>query len=192
MSEDAAAVERSALSVIRESKALAYATGAVTLLAGIVLLLWPHRTLTVVARLSGLLLLIVGLSDVIDAVSNHRRQRYWGLLTIRGLLNVATGVALVVWPGITVGVLVWLIGLDLVLTGVLGLVIRGQAPPELRSVLLSRSVVTIAFGVAVMVWPHATVAVVAFIVGLVLTVTGLVLLWTGRQLSKLRVQVIEV
>lgn len=192
MSEDAAAVERSALSVIRESKALAYSTGAITLFAGIVLLFWPDRTITVVARLTGLLLLIVGLSDVIDSISNHRRQPYWGLMAFRGLLNVATGVALVVWPGITLGVVVWLIGLDLVLTGVLGLVIRGQAPPELRSVLLSRSLITIAFGVAVMVWPHATLAVVAFIVGLLLAVTGLVLLWSGRQLSKLSVQVIEV
>lgn len=186
------AEERSALSVLRESRALAYSTGAISLAAGLILLLWPDRTLTVVARLTGLLLLIVGLGDVIDTISNHRKGSYWGLLLFRGLVNVATGVALVVWPGITLSVVIWLVGLDMVLTGILGLVVRGQAPPEYKSVLLTRSLVTIAFGVAVMAWPHATLAVVAFIVGALLVATGLLLLWSGRQLSKLSGRVIEV
>ena len=178
------AEDRSAVDVVRESKLLAYTVGAVTLVAGLVLLFWPDRTFTVVARLSGVLLVVVGVSDLLDTFRNHRGGSYWVLLLLRALINLAFGFALVFWPGPTVHVLVWLVGLDLVLAGILGLIVRGQMPEEFRSGTLGRSVLTIAFGVALMVWPHATVSVVAFLVGAVLALTGLVFLWTGYQVSK--------
>ena len=177
--------DRSAISVVRESKALAYSVGLIALAAGIVLLFWPDRTLTVVARLAGILLVVVGVGDLVDAVRHHRGMSYWGLLLLRAVINVGFGLALLVWPGVTVGVLVWLVGLDLVIAGALGLLVRSQIAPEHRSALTSRSVITIVFGVVIMVWPDATVAVVAFIVGGVLALTGLVFLWSGRQVGKL-------
>jgi uncharacterized membrane protein HdeD (DUF308 family) len=115
---------------------------------------------------------------------------YWGLLLLRAVINLAFGLALLFWPGITVGVLVWLVGLDLVIAGALGLLVRGQMAPEFKSSITSRSVLTILFGIAIMVWPSATVSVVAFLVGAVLILTGLIFIWTGYQLNK--VQVIEV
>lgn len=183
------AENRSSIDVVRESKTLAYTVGAITLVAGLVLLFWPDRTITVVARLSGILLLIVGIGDLIETVRNHRGMSYWPLLLLRAVINIIFGAALVFWPGPTVGVLVWLIGLDLVIAGVLGLLVRGQMAPEYRKGTTTRSIVTILFGIAIMVWPHATVNVTAFVVGAMLTFTGLVFLWTGRQLSKADVSV---
>ena len=177
--------DRSKVDVIRESRSLAYSVGAVTLVAGIILLFWPDRTITVVARLSGLLLVIVGLGDLIETIRNHSGMSYWGFLLLRAIINLGFGLALLFWPGPSVGVLVWLVGLDLVLAGILGLVVRGQMPEEYRSGTLSRSVVTIVFGIVIMVWPHATVNVLAFVVGGMLTLTGLVFLWSGRQVGKL-------
>jgi len=58
MSED-----RSSLDVLRGSRVVAYTLGAITLVAGLVLLFWPDRTVTVVARLTGILLIIVGVRD---------------------------------------------------------------------------------------------------------------------------------
>ena len=53
------------------------------------------------------------------------------------------------------------------------------------NVVVPHAFYLIAFGVAVMVWPSATVNVVAFLVGALLVGFGLVLLWFGRQLSRL-------
>ena len=100
---------------------------------------------------------------------------------------MAFGLARVCWPGIPGGVLVWHVGLDLVLTGALGLLVRGQLAPEYKSDITSRSIVTILFGIAIMVWPDATVSVVAFLVGAVLVLFGLIFLWSGYALSKVRV-----
>ena len=176
---------RSALAVVRDSRALAYTIGAVTLVAGLVLLFWPDRTITVVARLSGVLLVIVGIGDLVDAIRHHRSQPYTGLLILRSLLNIGFGIALVAWSGITVAVLAWLVGLDLVLAGVLGLVVRGRMPAEFRSSMLTRSLVTIALGLVIMVWPGATLEVMAWLVGLGLALFGLAMLWSGRQVGKL-------
>lgn len=177
--------DRSTIAILRESRALAYSVGALTLAAGVVLVFWPDRTVTVVARLVGLLLAVVGAGDLLDTLRNHRKGSYWGLLALVGLSNLAFGLALLFWPGVTVGVVVWLVGLDLVLTGVLGLLVRGRMPEEYRAGMLGRSLLTIAFGVAVMVWPSATVNVVAFLVGALLVAFGLVLLWSGRQISRI-------
>jgi uncharacterized membrane protein HdeD (DUF308 family) len=181
------AEDRSAISIVRESKILAYTVGVATLAAGLVLLFWPDRTFTVVARLLGVLLVIVGIGDLIETVRNHRGMSYWGLLLLRAVINLAFGLALVFWPSITVGVLVWLVGLDLVLAGALGLLARGQMAPEYKSAITSRSILTILFGVVIMVWPHATVSVVAFLAGALLVLFGLIFLWSGYALSKVKV-----
>ena len=179
MSED-----RSSLDVLRGSRILAYSLGAITLVAGLVLLFWPDRTVTVVARLTGILLIVVGLGDLLETFRNHRQGSYWGLMALRGVINVGFGAALLFWPSVTVGVVVWLIGFDLVLTGVLGLLIRGQMPEEYRSAVLTRSILTIVFGLAIMVWPSATLSVIAFIVAALLILFGIVLLYSGYILSK--------
>ncbi|MFN8018625.1 MAG: DUF308 domain-containing protein [Acidimicrobiales bacterium] len=180
------AEDRSSLDVIKESRTLAYGIGALTLAAGIVLLFWPHRTLTVVARLSGVLLILTGAADLIDTFRNHHKGSYWGLLALRGGVNLGFGLALLFWPKPSIGVLVWLVGLDFVLAGILGLVVRGQMPSEYRGATLTRSLATIAFGLAIMIWPSAAVSVVTFVVGAMLALTGLVLLWTGHQIGKLK------
>ena len=78
-------------------------------------------------------------------------------------------------------------GLDLVLAGALGLLARGQMAPEYKSAITSRSILTILFGVVIMVWPHATVSVVAFLAGALLVLFGLIFLWSGYALSKVKV-----
>lgn len=176
---------RSAMDVLRGSRILAYSIGGMTLVAGLVLLFWPDRTILVVARLAGLLIGIVGLGECFEAVTTHRKGSYWGLLLVRGLMNVVAGALLIFWPDITIGVIVWLLGLDLVITGAIGLFVSRKIPAELgRSSVVTRSVIGIAFGVAIMAWPSATVSVVAFIIAAQLILFGGLLLFSGYQISK--------
>jgi uncharacterized membrane protein HdeD (DUF308 family) len=176
--------DRSTLDVLRGSRTIAYVLGAITLVAGVVLLFWPHSTVTVVARLAGLLIAFVGLIDLAETLRNHRSGSYWGLLALCGLINVGFGLALLFWPHITITVIVWLFGLDLVLTGLLGLLVFRRMPPEYRGATLTRSIVTIVLGIVVMVWPSTTLSVIAFLVAALLILFGITLLWSGYQISK--------
>ncbi|MDZ7733021.1 MAG: DUF308 domain-containing protein [Acidimicrobiia bacterium] len=176
---------RSAMDVFQASRVLAYTVGVIALGAGVVLLGWPDRTVVVVARLAGILIAIVGIAESIEAVSNHRRGSYWGLLLLRGVLNVGVGALLIFWPGITVTVLVWLFGLDLVVTAVLGLIAASSIPPEYgKNAMIFRSVVAIVFGILIVAWPDVTLWVVTIIVAVQLLVIGLVLLWSGYRLGR--------
>jgi uncharacterized membrane protein HdeD (DUF308 family) len=173
------------MDVIKESRTLAYAVGLMTLAAGLVLLFWPDRTLTVIARISGLLIALQGISDLWAILRHHKGTSYWGLFALRAAINLGFGAALLFWPSPTISVLVWLVGLDLVLAGILGLLLRSKVPEDQRGGMTGRSLVTIAFGIVIMVWPSATATVLAFLVGGVLALMGLALLWTGRQVGKL-------
>ena len=177
--------DRSTMDLLRGSRITAYAIGAICLIAGIVLLFWPDRTWTVVARFIGIFFIVIGFGQAVEAITTHRQGSYWGLLLLRGLINFGVGLALLFWPSATVHVVVWLVGLDLVFTGILALIVSFQVPKEMgRSAFLVQSVVTIVLGVLIMAWPSATLTVVSVLLAVLLIVFGLVLLATGYQLTK--------
>ena len=183
--------DRSTVDLLRGSRITAYSIGALSLIAGIVLLFWPDRTIVVVARLVGILILVIGVGQVIEAVTTHRQGSYWGLLALRGVVNVVAGGLLLFWPSITVTVVIWLLGLELVLVGLIGLFAATRVPKEMgRTPLVVQAVIGIVLGVVIMVWPSATLSVIAVLAAIVMIVFGLLLLASGYQLSK--VQVTEV
>jgi uncharacterized membrane protein HdeD (DUF308 family) len=176
---------RSAMDVLRGSRILAYTVGALAFAAGFVLLFWPDRTITVVARLAGILIVCVGLAESFEAVTAHRKGSYWGFLLVRGLINVVFGGLLLFWGDITVTVLVWLFGLDLMITGVIGLFVMRQVPTELgRHSLMIRSIFAIVIGLLVVIWPDVTLSILAIIVAIQLLLLGALLLYSGYALGK--------
>ncbi len=173
----------STMDVLRGSRIVAYTLGAILLIAGIVLLFWPDRTWTVVARFIGIFLVVIGFGQAIEAITTHRQGSYWGLLLLRGVVNLGIGLALLFWPSATVHVVVWLVGLDLVITGILAFIVSFQVPKDMgRGAFLVQAIVTFVLGVLIMAWPNATLNVVSIILGVLLVITGLVLLWSGFSL----------
>ena len=175
--------DRSTMDLLRGSRILAYTIGAICLIAGIVLLFWPDRTWTVVARFIGIFLVVIGIGQSVEAVTDHRQGSYWGLLLLRGLINLGFGLALVFWPSATVTVVVWLVGLDLVLTGVLALIVSFQVPKEMGGSRSVQAAITIVLGVLIMAWPddpdHRSV-----ILGILLILFGMLSCWSGYRLTK--------
>jgi uncharacterized membrane protein HdeD (DUF308 family) len=174
------------LALLRGSRAIAIVAGLIALGAGIVLLAWPDRTIKAVAVVVGIFLIIAGLAQIIDAFVTHRAGTYWGLLALRGLVDLAIGVVAVAWPDITVWALVVLIGLELIIGGLISVVISFRTPKELeaRSRFLWRGILAIVAGLVVIIWPDATVWVVALVLGIYLVALGIVLLYAGIQLGK--------
>lgn len=180
--------DRSTMDLLRGSRILAYTIGALALVAGLVLLFWPDRTIVVVARIVGVLILVIGFGQAVEALTTHRKGSYWGLLLLRGVINLVAGALLLFWPSITVTVIVWLLGIELVLTGIIGLIASTQVPKDLgRSSLVVQALVAVVLGIIIMVWPSATVAVLAVLAAIVLILLGVMLLISGYQLSKAQV-----
>ena len=182
----AAADDRSTMDLLRGSRITAYSIGLISLVAGIVLA-WPNRTVHVVAVILGIMFVVSGFGQAAEAITTHRKGTYWGLLLLRGLINLGIGLALIFWSSATITAVVWLIGLDFVITGLLALIVSFMLPKDMgRGRLLLEAVITIAIGVIIMVWPTATKNVLGVVLGIALVLLGLLFLFSGYQLSKVR------
>ena len=183
----AAAEDRSTMDLLRGSRITAYSIGFISLVAGLVLLFRPDRELQIIAIILGFLFVVSGFSQVAEAVTTHRKGSYWGLLVIRGLINFGIGLALIFWTGATLTAIIWLVGLDFVITGLLAIIVSFMIDKDGgRGSLLIEGLITIAIGVIVMVWPTATKNVLGIVIGIGLVLLGLLFLFSGYQLSKVK------
>ncbi len=188
----AAAEDRSTMDLLRGSRITAYAIGFISLVAGLVLLFWPNRTYHVVAVILGILFVVSGFGQAAEAVTTHRKGTYWGLLLVRGLINFGIGLALIFWTSATIHAVIWLIGLDFVITGLIALVVSFMLSKEMgRGKLLIEAIITIGIGIIIMVWPDATKDVIGIALGIVLVLLGLLFLFSGYQLSKVKATLVS-
>lgn len=171
---------------VRDSKMLAYAFGAVALIAGLVLIFWPEASVKAAAVIIGVFSILGGVMLVAGSFAQRKYDgMLWLLMFLRGLVNVGIGAALVFWPGVTVSAIVWLFGIMLIATGLLGLVGAIVAPSGYdRTGLIAQGVLELALGIVLVAWPGATVRVITLVVGIGLALMGLSLLISGARLKE--------
>ena len=111
-----------------------------------------------------------------DIMTNARlSSRYWWLLVIRGLIAVLFGLAAIVWPGLTLLVLVILFGAYALVDGVIAVIVSLQERSVFRRwwVLLVEGLVGIVIGVVTFFWPAITALVLLYLVATWAIVTGI-------------------
>ena len=79
-------------------------SGLCILVAGIVVLAWPGVTVTALLYILVVGGLCLASVDLVGAIVDRRRHPSWWLQLLRGLGTLALVVALLVWPGETLGV----------------------------------------------------------------------------------------
>ena len=111
--------------------------------------------------------------------------KYWWTFVIRGLLAIAFGLIALVWPGITLIVLVYLFGFYAILEGIFSMVAafinRGMRH---WWVLLLEGLVSIAVGCVAFIWPGLTAVVLLIFIAIWAILTGLLEIWAAVQLRK--------
>lgn len=100
-----------------------YLIGAIYVIAAIVVIVRPGKSLWFLAVVVGISIIITGLLQLAVAVLDRDVIRHWVFLAFLGLLSIAVGVMAIVWPTITVYVLALLIGIRLIIWGVVQLAI---------------------------------------------------------------------
>ena len=92
------------------------AIASVALVAAVVVVLRPEGSVRAIALVAGAALVVLGLAALLG-VSAHAGSRSRRLAIPSGALAVAAGVALIVWPEVTVGALAIVFGIYLVVRG---------------------------------------------------------------------------
>lgn len=110
-----------------------------------------------------------------DGATSH----LWWALMIRGVLALGLGLSALIWPKMTLGLLVQLIGAYALLDGITGL-IGSLRDRDLSSYLLP-ALVSLAVGAVLLFWPGMTVKWLLIALGILVLLHGTSLILAGRS-----------
>ena len=103
-----------------EGAGLRILQGALTLVFGVVLVVWPAVTALVIVWTIGLWAVVVGIIQVVVALSLRRVVRSgWGWGLVSGLVSVIFGVLLLARPDAGLVSIIWVLGVYAIMIGVL-------------------------------------------------------------------------
>ncbi|HLI36966.1 MAG TPA: DUF308 domain-containing protein [Streptosporangiaceae bacterium] len=155
----------------------AMATAAGVFAVGLILLVWPHATLTVVAILFGVSLIIAGLMKLAEGftareASGGRRAAY----ILVGLIAVIAGLYCLRHHDVTIFLLAFVVGVFWIIHGAadLGVAITAGPFPG-RGLRAASGVLSLAAGLVVLFWPGISLTLLLIVLGAWLMVYGVVL-----------------
>jgi uncharacterized membrane protein HdeD (DUF308 family) len=93
--------------------------GAFAILFGVLALAWPGVTILTLVILFAAYMLADGVLAIVAGVRAVRRHERWWPFLLEGLANLAAGVIAILWPGITLLAMVYLLGIWAIVSGVL-------------------------------------------------------------------------
>lgn len=158
--------------------------GALSVVAGIIVLAKPHISLATLAVVLGIFLLIDGVLEVSWALVRRGENRVVPALV--GVVSAIAGVVLIRHPTRAVVVIALLLGLWLIVLGLIRL-IRVSEEPAHRGWATVSGLVELAGGIVIVASPHIGVATLALLVGIVFIVRGValcVVAWTLHRATR--------
>src|ERR1700693_3932175 len=135
--------------------------GGIAVLFGLLTFFIPGVTLISLVLLFGFYAILDGVFDIVSAIKAP--GHHWPLL-VEGIVGILAGILTFLWPGITAMVLLYLIAFWAIFTGVLEIVagIRLRAVIANESLLILMGVVSILFGLFILIFPGAGALAIIF------------------------------
>ena len=148
--------------------------GAVCVVVGILVLVWPEHTLTALAVLFGLELIVSGLFHLLAAIAlTDASPGSRALMAILGLLGLLVGLYALRHIDIALSILALLLGIYWIIDGVVRIFAAIDYPSfPGQAVRILLGVLAITAGTIVLVWPHPSLLVLAVILGVWLLMFG--------------------
>ena len=161
-----------------------YLIGGIALVViGLLLLFNLFEAAHTLALLIALSLGIQGVEEIMNASKYH--PKWPGYLM--GALLLVTAVVAAVWPDITLWALAVIIGIGFIVTGIaeLVLVFRFHHDLSYRWLFIALGAITVLIGILSLVWPEATILVLAILLGIRVLMLGIILIMFAMGLRKL-------
>jgi uncharacterized membrane protein HdeD (DUF308 family) len=162
--------------------------GVAAIAFGILAFLWPGLTLLVLVTLFAAYVLIDGIALLLSLARGEPATRGHRLsVGLMGILGVAVGIATIFWPGITALALLYLTAFWAITLGATQVIAAIRLRRELAGELwlVIGGLLTILFGVFILVFPGTGLLSLVWIVGawaIVFGITNVILAWRLRGL----------
>jgi uncharacterized membrane protein HdeD (DUF308 family) len=86
--------------------------GVISVLAGIIALIWPGMTALVMLFVVGFWAILLGIGEIAAAFASRKSGATdWGWTLAAGILNIIFGIVLLIWPAGGILALIWLVGI---------------------------------------------------------------------------------
>jgi uncharacterized membrane protein HdeD (DUF308 family) len=141
--------------------------GVFAVLFGVMAFIWPGLTLIALVLLFAVYAMVDGFLAVVAGLTHTRSNQRWWMLLLEGVVGIAAGVLTILWPDLTAIALVYLIGAWAIVTGVMEVVaaIRLRQEIENEWLLVLAGILSIGFGVAMVIWPGAGALTLVWLIG---------------------------
>ena len=167
---------QSALRHLADNWWLLLVQGVVSIIFGILALIWPGETLAVLVVLFGWFVLFIGAIAIVSAIAAATNHQQWGWRFAVGILGVLAGLIILRWPGITAVTLLLFVGFWAIVVGltqIIGAIAHHDEVPS-PWLLALEGAVAILFGIAMIVWPAAGLLTLALLIGIFAIIYGII------------------
>ena len=171
------------LKELRSSAWIVIAMGAISIVAGVLAIVYPEITLLVLAIFTGVNLIIMSVLSLADAFGSDGDSGSRTLSAILGVLGLIAGLVVLRRPGETLVVLVLAIGIWLVVSGAVQL-FRAFEQNEDRTLRLIVAGGELVLGALLLILPDLSLRTVAVLAGISFILRGALAVYAGWQLRR--------
>ncbi len=134
---------------------------------GILAITWPDLTLALLVMFFGAYILFDGIIGIVDSIRYRKTLDNWWLLLLEGVLGVFIGATMLLMPGITAYLLLMLVAAWSVVGGVLRIAAAIRLRDHIKGewVLAVGGVLSLLFGILLVLAPHAGIVSLAWLIG---------------------------
>ncbi|MFP4250218.1 MAG: HdeD family acid-resistance protein [Armatimonadota bacterium] len=163
--------------------------GTLTVILGLLLLVWPDRSAEALIALVGAFALLIGLISTIHA--STVRFPLWGASITGGVITLVLGLIALFWPGITATVLIYIIAAWALVFGIIeiiaGLAIGIAAPGG--ALVAGVGLVSVVVAILLFVVPEAGIVTAAWLLGVYFVASGGLTVYHAVEVRRSRRQI---
>ncbi len=157
--------------------------------AGIIAMAWPGITLVVLVAVFGLYAIVEGLTSLLHGLMQDDVLGESRATALQGAIGIIVGILVSLWPSITIVLLVTFIGVWAAAKGILEIAEAIRLRHRIIGdwLLALNGFVSVLFGLAVFTFPGVGVITLAWMLGLYVAASGVVLIVRGLRLRTITV-----
>jgi len=141
-------------------------SGIVSVIIGGLLIFWPGATITVATAIVGFFMIVTGVIRFFVAVLDSHAEDRW-LMALAGIIGIVLGVIVMKNPEGTIKIIALIVAIFWLISGLVDF-FRGITNPSLpdRTLRIAFGLISVLFGVVILVWPAITIGVFVIIAGI--------------------------
>ncbi|HEV8014104.1 MAG TPA: HdeD family acid-resistance protein [Stellaceae bacterium] len=160
--------------------------GVAAMLFGLIAFALPGVTLTVLVLFFAAYLLVDGVLALVAGLRAAEHHERWMALALEGILDLAAGVLIVMWPGMTLLVFIYMAAFWAIVSGIALLVAAFRLHRQHGEwLLILAGVLSVVWGALVVLFPIAGILVWAWWIGAYALVFGIAMLVVAFRLRRL-------